>query len=323
MTLKLGVVMDPIASINYKKDSTLAMLWEAAKRNWEIYYFEQKDLFIRDGVAYGNSRVLKVSQNSEKWYDLSEEVAIPLAQLNIILMRKDPPFDREYIYTTYILEHAEHDGVLVVNKSQALRDANEKLFTTWFPGCCPPTLVTRSVRLLRDFFQEHQDIVCKPLEAMGGASVFRLKPNDANASVVFDVLTQHETQYMMAQRFIPAITEGDKRILMINGEPIPYALARMPAAGEWRGNLAAGAQGVARPLTERDRWICQQVGPVLREKGLYFVGLDVIGDFLTEINVTSPTCIRELDEQCHLNIAGLLLDRLELNIKQCMPQNPT
>jgi glutathione synthase len=229
----------------------------------------------------------------------------------VILMRKDPPFDREYIYTTYVLEQAEYAGALVVNKPQSLRDANEKLFTAWFPNCCPPTLATRSMARLHEFYQEHHDIICKPLDAMGGSSIFHLGPNDPNASVVFETLTQRETQMMMAQRFIPEITHGDKRILMIDGEPIPFALARIPNAGDWRGNLAAGAKGVAQPLTERDRWICQQVGPVLRAKGLYFVGLDVIGDFLTEINVTSPTCIRELDEQCNLNISAVLFDCLE------------
>ncbi len=315
MTKRLGVVMDPIGSINFKKDSTLAMLLEAARRGWAIYYFEQKDVFLRDGVAYGKSRLLQVFADKNHWFELGVEAEIPLASLQLILMRKDPPFDREYIYTTYILEQAAEAGAFVVNKPQSLRDANEKLFTAWFPACCPPTLVTRSMALLREFYREQQDIICKPLDGMGGASIFHLQPKDPNASVVFEVLTQRETQFMMAQRFIPDITAGDKRILLINGEPIPFALARIPGEGEWRGNLAAGAEGVAQPLTARDRWICQQVGPVLREKGLYFVGIDVIGDFLTEINVTSPTCIRELDEQCHLNIAGVLFDCLERDMQ--------
>lgn len=311
MTKILGVVMDPIGSINVKKDSTLAMLLEATRRGWTIHYFEQKDLFLRDGVAYGKSRLLNVFADKNHWFEFGAEADVPLAMLNVILMRKDPPFDREYIYTTYILEQAEHAGALVVNKPQSLRDANEKLFTAWFPACCPPTLVTRSMAMLREFYQEQQDIICKPLDTMGGTSVFHLRANDPNASVVFETLTERDTRLMMAQRFIPEIAAGDKRILLINGEPIPFALARIPDARDWRGNLAAGAQGVAQPLTERDRWICQQVGPVLREKGLYFVGIDVIGDFLTEINVTSPTCIRELDEQCHLNIAAILFDCLE------------
>ncbi len=311
MTIQLGVVMDPIQAIHFKKDSTLAMLWEAEKRSWVIHYFEQSNLFIKDGTAFGKSRRLHVFQDAKKWFEFGEQETLPLAELNVILMRKDPPFNQEYIYTTYILEHAEQAGVFVVNKPQSLRDANEKVFTTWFPQCCPPTLVTRDIDLLREFFNEHKDIICKPLEAMGGASVFRLHSPDINASVVFELLTQRATRYTMAQRFIPEIKAGDKRILMIDGEPIPYALARIPAAGELRGNLAAGAKGIAQPLTEKDRWICEQVGPVLRKKGLFFVGLDVIGDFLTEINVTSPTCIRELDEQCKLNISAVLFDCIE------------
>ncbi len=311
MTIKLGVVMDSIESINFKKDSTLAMLWEASKRGWEIFYFEQHDLFLRDGVAYGNSRLLSVYENENKWFKFHGHQKIALADLNVILMRKDPPFDREYIYTTYILEAAERAGALVFNKPQSLRDANEKLFATWFPQCCSPTLVTRDMQMLKEFYAEQHDIVCKPLDAMGGSSIFHLRENDPNATVVFETLTGYGTQFMMAQKFIPDITKGDKRILMINGEPVPFVLARVPAQGEWRGNLVAGAQGIAQPLAEKDLWICQQVGPTLREKGLYFVGLDVIGNYLTEINVTSPTCIRELDEQCNLNIAAQLLDCVE------------
>lgn len=312
MKTKLGVIMDPIANIHYKKDSTLAMLWEASDRGFEIFYFEQKDLFFRGDKVYGNSRELKVFRDEKKWYEFGKAKQVPLSDLQIILMRKDPPFDQEYIYTTYLLEQAEREGVLVANKPQSLRDANEKLFTLWFPQCCPPTLVTRDIHLLREFFQEHKDMICKPLEAMGGYSVFRLQEKDENASVVFEMLTERESKFAMAQKYIPEIKEGDKRILMINGEPVDFALARIPAKGELRGNLAAGAKGVAKPLTERDRWICKEVGPTLRKKGLYFVGLDVIGDYLTEINVTSPTCIRELDEQCHLNIAASLFDSLVL-----------
>lgn len=310
MPISLGVLMDPIESIHYKKDSTLAMLWEAKRRGWTIHYFEQKDLFLTEGQAFAKTRLLNVIQDENKWFEFGAAQTIPLLELDIILMRKDPPFNLEYIYTTYLLEHAEHCGVLVVNKPQSLRDANEKLYTTWFPACCPPTLVTRSMDLLRQFLIDQKDIVCKPLEGMGGSSVFRLKYPEQNASVIFEVLTQHGTRFAMAQKFIPEIKNGDKRILLIAGEPIPYALARIPAEGELRGNLAAGAKGVAQPLTERDYWICKKVGPVLRDKGLLFVGLDVIGDFLTEINVTSPTCIRELDEQCDLNISAKLFDYL-------------
>lgn len=311
MTINLGVVMDPISSINYKKDSTLAMLWEAEKRGWEIYYCEQKDLFFRDGEAQGNLHELMLFHDANKWFEFKSSISMPLKNLDVILLRKDPPFNMEYIYTTYLLEQAERQGVMVVNRPQCLRDANEKLFTLWFPECCPPTLVTRDIALLRKFFQEQQDIVCKPLDGMGGESIFRLRFPDENASVVFETLTKRGISMMAAQRYIPEIKFGDKRILMINGEPVPYALARIPAAGELRGNLAAGGKGVAQPLTERDHWICQKVGPILREKGLYFVGLDVIGDYLTEINVTSPTCVRELDEQCHLNICKELFDCIE------------
>jgi glutathione synthase len=302
MTIKLGVVMDPIQSINFKKDTTLAMLLEAERLGWAIYYIEQRDLFVRDGKAFANTRLLNVYNDPERWFQLGSEQTIELSELNVMLLRKDPPFNVEYIYTTHILEMAERAGVLVVNKPQSLRDCNEKLFTTWFPQCCPPTLVTRDIQLLRNFLLEQQDIVCKPLDAMGGESIFRLHHPDMNASVVFETLTRHQTQFMVAQQFIPEIRDGDKRVLMIDGEPVPYALARIPAAGELRGNLAAGGRGVAKPLTERDQWICKQVGPVLQKKGLLFVGLDIIGGYLTEINVTSPTCVRELDDQCNLNI---------------------
>lgn len=313
MTMKLGVVMDSIATIHYKKDSTLAMLFEADKRNWEIFYVEQKDLFFKNKEVFANAKIIKVFANPQKWYEIIDTRCIPLSQLDVILMRKDPPFDLEYIYTTYLLEQAEQSGVFVVNKPQSLRDANEKLYTTWFPDCCPPTLIARDMTLMREFLQEQQDIVCKPLDAMGGTMVFRLRFPDENASVVFETLTGQGTKMAMAQRYIPEIKQGDKRILMINGEPVPYALARIPAANELRGNLAAGGKGVAQLLTERDRFICQKVGPVLREKGLYFVGLDVIGDYLTEINVTSPTCIREIDDQTGSTISVQLFDFIEQN----------
>ena len=312
MAVKLGVIMDPIAEIHYKKDSTLAMLWEAKKRGWDIFYIQQKDLFIQNGESFGNTKPLTLFQDEIKWYELGEEITLPLSELDVILMRKDPPFNLEYIYSTYILELAEKNGVLVVNKPQSLRDVNEKMFTAWFPQCCPDTLITREIKLLRNFLKTQEDIVCKPLDAMGGASIFRIKFPDENASVIFETITHNETQTVMAQRYIPEIKNGDKRILMINGEPIPYALARVPAPGELRGNLAAGGHGLIQPLTDHDQWICQQVGNTLREKGLFFVGLDVIGDFLTEINVTSPTCIRELDEQCQLNISEKLFDCIEL-----------
>ncbi len=310
MTLQLGVVMDPIGSINIKKDSTFAMLLEAQQRGWPIRYMEQADLFLHDGQAFARHRGLKLFDDARRWFEWGEENTEPLAAFDVILMRKDPPFDMEYVYTTYLLERAEDSGVLVVNKPRSLRDANEKLFTAWFPQCTPPTLVTRNAKRIRDFLGEHGDIVLKPLGGMGGESVFRLRRGDPNTNVVIETLTADETRFAMAQRFIPEIAQGDKRILLVDGEPIPYALARIPAEGETRGNLAAGGTGVGVPLTERDRWICAQVGPVLREKGLIFVGLDVIGDYLTEINVTSPTCIRELDRLYDLHISAKLLDAI-------------
>lgn len=314
MSIRLGIVMDPIQAIHFHKDSSLAMLLEAANRGWSIHYFEQKDLFVRDGKAWGNSRTLNVFNDPAQWFKLSEYQRVELSSLDVILLRKDPPFDLEYIYTTYILELAERAGVKVVNKPQSLRDANEKFCTTWFPELCPPTLVTRDIKLLREFYHEYQDIVCKPLDGMGGASVFRVQSNDPNANVIFETLTHHGKHFMMAQRFVPEITEGDKRILLIAGEPIPFALARIPASGELRGNLAAGAKGVAQPLTDHEYKLCKALAPTLREKGLLFVGLDVIGNFLTEINVTSPTGIRELDKQCHLTISKLLLDAIESSL---------
>ena len=313
---RLGVVMDPIGSINIKKDSTFAMLLEAQARGWEIHYMELGDLFLRDGAACARRRPLKVFEDPSRWFEFGPEATSVLSELDVILMRKDPPFDMEYVYATYLLEQAEAAGVLVVNKPRSLRDANEKLFTAWFPQCTPPTLVTRQAALIRDFLAEHQDIILKPLDGMGGASVFRLRREDPNVNVVLETLTHKETRYAMAQRFIPEITQGDKRILMVDGEPIPYALARIPAAGETRGNLAAGGTGTGVALSERDRWICREVGPTLRERGLLFVGLDVIGDYLTEINVTSPTCIRELDKLYGLHISAQLLDVIAKRLKR-------
>jgi glutathione synthase len=314
MSIRLGVVMDPIGAINIKKDSTFAMLLEAQRRGWELHYMEQGDLFLRDGQSYGRTRDLSVADDRAGWHSLGDRRLAPLETLDVILMRKDPPFDMEYIYATYILERAELAGALVINKPQALRDANEKLYTAWFAHCCPPTLVTRSIQQLREWLHEHGDIILKPLGSMGGASIFRLREGDPNISVVLETLTDRGRRYAMAQSFIPEIAHGDKRILLIDGEPVPYALARIPAPGETRGNLAAGGRGVGVALSERDRWICSQVGPSLRAKGLMFVGLDVIGDYLTEINVTSPTCIRELDAIYGLNISALLLDRIEVQI---------
>lgn len=301
--------MDPIGSIRVYKDSTYAMLLEAQARGWEVHYMEQGDLFLRDGETLARMRGLTLRPDAQAWFELGEARIAPLGELDAVLMRKDPPFDLEYIYTTYLLECAESThGLLVVNRARSLRDANEKLFTTTFPQCTPPTLVTRKRALVREFLNEHKEIVVKPLDAMGGTSIFRLGLGDPNTSVILELMTDNDTRLLMAQRFIPEINEGDKRILMINGEPVPYALARIPAPGETRGNLAAGARGEGRALTERDRWICAQVGPTLRERGILFAGLDVIGDYLTEVNVTSPTGIRELNKIFDLNIASQLLD---------------
>lgn len=312
--IKLGVVMDPIAAINYKKDSTLAMLLEAQARGYTLYYFEQTDLYLDGSQARGAARALRVQADPLQWFELGEAQDMALGEFDVILMRKDPPFDMDYIYTTYILEYAEQQGVLVVNRPASLRNANEKLFTLQFPQCTPPTLVSSQTHLLKEFITRHEDVILKPLGGMGGASVFRVRGDDPNRNVIIETLTQHNRQLIMAQRFIPEITHGDKRILLIDGVAVPYALARIPASGETRANLAAGGRGEGVTLSEREQWICQQVGPRLREMGLIFVGLDVIGDYLTEINVTSPTCIRELDTIYKLNISALLMDRIEARL---------
>lgn len=315
MPIKLGMVMDSIAQINIKKDTSFAMLLEAQARGWELYYMELNDLFLRNGVAYARTRTLSVQRDAKQWFSFIKEQDIPLHSLDVILMRKDPPFDQEYIYATYLLERAESMGVYVVNKPQSLRDANEKLFTAWFPQCCAETLVTREPQRIRDFLAEQGEIILKPLDGMGGTSIFHLRQLDPNLSVILETMTEYKSRYVMAQKYLPAIKDGDKRILVVNGEPVPYCLARIPQQGETRGNLAAGGRAEGRPLTERDRWIANEVGATLREKGLVFVGLDVIGDTLTEINVTSPTCVQELDSQFGLNISGLLMDHIEQTIR--------
>ncbi|MEE4250784.1 MAG: glutathione synthase [Alcanivoracaceae bacterium] len=308
MTIKLGVVMDPIADINYKKDTTLAMLWAAQARDWQIYYMEQSDLYLHNGEARANMAHTTVFRDPEAWYSMQPAEDRALSDLDVILMRKDPPFDNEFLYTTYILEDAERKGTLIVNRCQGLRDSNEKVFATQFPQCCPPVLVSRNMQRLRAFHREHKDVIYKPLDGMGGTAIFRAKADDPNVSVILETLTEEGTRTIMAQRYIPEIVDGDKRILVIGGEAVPYCLARIPLAGETRGNLAAGGSGRAQPLTDRDRWIAEQVAPFLRERGILFAGLDVIGDYLTEINVTSPTCIREIDAGYDLDIAGELMD---------------
>ena len=310
--------MDPIDSLSLKKDSTLAMIRSAQLRDLDIYYLRQEDLELRDGRACGLISSLKLRDDfaqtldpaiaGDDWYTLGDETLRPLADMDIIMMRKDPPFDMEYIYTTYLLERAETDGVFVVNKPASLRDCNEKLFATTFPQCCPDLVVSRRMDVLKAFHAKHKNVVFKKLDGMGGASIFRVMEDDPNLTVVIETLTENGTQQIMGQVYLPEIVNGDKRILLINGEPVPYALARIPSAGESRGNLAAGGRGEARPLTARDQWIAEQVGPELKKRGLMFVGIDVIGDYLTEINVTCPTCIRELDAQYDLDIAGDLID---------------
>ncbi len=308
MAIKIGVVMDPIADINYKKDSTMAMLWAAQDRDWQLYYMEQHDLYLDRGVARAKMAALQVFRDPARWYQLDEVEDRELAELDVILMRVDPPFDNEYIYTTYLLEEAERRGTLIVNRCQSLRDCNEKVFATRFPQCCPPLLVSADKQRLRAFHREHGDVIFKPLDGMGGEAIFRVRDSDPNLSVILETLTGHGRQTIMAQKYIPEISEGDKRILVIGGEVLPYCLARVPLAGESRGNLAAGGEGRAQPLSDRDRWIVEQVAPSLKALGLIFVGLDVIGDYLTEINVTSPTCIREIDAAYDLDIGGQLMD---------------
>jgi len=316
MTVKLAVVMDPIQSINFKKDTTLAMLNAAQKKGWQLFYIEQDGLYLEDGKAMAIMQDLSVEMNPENFYTLGPESRQSLADVDVILMRKDPPFNREFIYSTYILEQAEREGVLVANKPQALRDFNEKVSATLFPQCCTPVLVSRKKELLQDFYKAQKDVIFKPLDGMGGTGIFRIKPGDPNLSVIIETLTEYGTRQIMAQTFIPEISSGDKRILMIDGKSVSYALARLPAANETRGNLAAGGTAKGVDLSDRDRWICDQVGPTLKENGLLFVGLDVIGDYLTEVNVTSPTCIRELDEIFNLDIAGDLMNCIEQKLQQ-------
>jgi len=315
MTIKLGVVMDPISQVNVKKDSSMAMMFEAQKRGYEIYYLEMKDLYLDQGQCRATVQKLKVFDDTEHWYELDEVNDIAVSELDAVLMRKDPPFDTEFIYATYMLERAEVEGTLIVNKPQSLRDCNEKLFTAWFAELTPRTLVTRNNDKIREFHQQEKDIIIKPLDGMGGASIFRIKENDANVGVILETLTNHGSQYAMVQEFMPAIKDGDKRILIVNGEPMPYCLARIPAQGETRGNLAAGGRGEARPLSATDKLIAETIAPELKKRGLYFVGLDVIGDKVTEINVTSPTCIREIEAAYPINISGKLMDAIEENIR--------
>lgn len=312
----LGVVMDPIAAIKPYKDTTLALMLAAQKRGWALRYLEMQDLWLRDGQPWGRARPVTVRDDRQDWFSLGEATDLPLGQLDAILMRKDPPFDLEYITATYILERAEEQGALVVNRPRALRDANEKVFISWFSECCAPTVISRDPAILRAFHAEQGDVVLKPLDGMGGAGIFRVGRDGLNLGAVIETLTDQGRRTIMAQRYLPEIANGDTRVLLIDGEPVPFGLARIPQAGETRGNLAAGGRGEARPLTERQRWIAAQVGPALRERGLLFVGLDVIGDYLTEINVTSPTCAREIDAAFGTDIGGLAMAAIEARLGQ-------
>jgi glutathione synthase len=309
--LRIGVVMDPIDRINPKKDSTLAMLLAATRRGWPLEYMELRDLSMRDGVPFARMRGLRVRDDLENWFELDDPHTAALGDLDVILMRKDPPFDMQYVHTTYVLERAAAHGALVVNDPRALRDVNEKAYTAWFAEWCPPTLITRSHAEIKEFAAEHGKIVLKPLDGMGGRSIFVVPAGDLNMNVILETLTANETAYVVAQRFVPEIaTTGDKRVLVVDGTPVPYVLARYPAPGESRGNLAAGGRAEPQRLNARDREIAADVGAALAEKGIVFAGLDVIGDYLTEINVTSPTCIRELDKAYGADIAGDLMEAI-------------
>jgi len=309
--VRLGVVMDPIDHIKPVKDSTLAMLLAAQARGWELLYAEQRHLWLRDGRAFGHLTPLTVRDDPKDWFTLGAAGPEPLADVDAILMRKDPPFDTEYIYSTYILERAEVEGTLIVNRPQGLRDMNEKVYTAWFPECCAPTLISRDMGDMRAFLAEQGKVVVKPLDGMGGKSIFVIEQGDKNATVVFETLSDYGRRYAIVQRYLPDIVKGgDTRVILVDGEPVPYALARIPTDGDNRGNLAAGAKGVARPLNDRDRWLAGQIGPALKARGMVFVGLDVIGGMVTEINVTSPTGIREIDREFRTDIGGLLMDAI-------------
>jgi glutathione synthase len=310
--VRLVVIMDPIGAIKPAKDSTLGILLAAQARGWELFYAELKDLWLRDGIAWGRLAPLEVMDDSARWFSLGKPVSGKLGDFDVILMRKDPPFDTEYIYSTYILERAQLQGALVCNRPQGLRDMNEKVYTAWFPECCAPTLITRDMHDMGEFLSEHGKAVCKPLDGMGGKSIFVLEKGDKNRNVVFETLTGYGTRYAMVQRYLPEIvTAGDCRIILVGGEPVPFALQRIPTPEDHRGNLAAGARAESRALNERDRWLCARIGPKLRAAGMLFVGLDVIGDYVTEINVTSPTGIRELNKKHGVDIGAMLVEEID------------
>ncbi len=310
--VRLVVVMDPIGTIKPAKDTTLGILLAAQARGWELFYAELKDLWLRDGIAWGRVAPLEVKDDPAGWFALGTPASAKLGGFDVILMRKDPPFDAEYIYSTYILDRAQLQGALVCNRPQGLRDMNEKVYTAWFPECCAPTLITRDMHAMGEFLREQGKAVCKPLDGMGGKSIFVLEQGDKNRNVVFETLTGYGTRYAIVQRYLPEIvTAGDCRIILVDGEPVPFALQRIPTPEDHRGNLAAGARAESRPLNERDRWLCSQIGPKMRAAGMLFVGLDVIGDYVTEINVTSPTGIRELNKKHGVDIGAMLITAID------------
>ena len=322
MPLRLGVVMDPISQINVNKDTSLTLLLAAKEQGWHLIYFEPQHLFLDQHIAKGYGQPLQLHDRTDHWFTLEPRQTYTLGDIDVILMRKDPPFDIPFLHCTYLLEAAQQQGCLVVNDPRSLRDCNEKLFATQFPQCCPPLTVSRDAAHLRAFHQQHNDVIFKPLDGMGGSGIFRCKPNDPNVGVILETLTQQGQEMVMAQQFIPDISNGDKRILVINGEAVPYCLARIPAKGETRGNLAAGGSGRPQPLSDRDRWIVNQVAPTLVEKGLFFVGLDVIGDYLTEINVTSPTCAQEIDRAYDTGIGNRLMQAISQHLANHSYTNP-
>ena len=309
--IRVGVIMDSLESLNTKKDTTLALIEAAQKRGWQVDCLYQNELVLTEGRVSGVGRNLQLDLQSDPWFCAGEPIARPLTHYDCLWMRKDPPFNMEYIYTTYLLDRVEAEGVLVVNRPATLRDCNEKLYATLFPQCCPPLLVSASSVDLKQFYQDHEDVIYKPLDGMGGNSILRARENEPNLSVIIELLTKGGTTPIMAQKYIPEIAEGDKRILMVDGQAEEYCLARIPLYGETRGNLAAGGRGEVRPLSERDRWIAAEVGPDLKARGILFAGLDVIGDYLTEINITSPTCVREIDAGANLDIGSMLMDAIE------------
>ena len=311
-SIKIGIIMDPIESIKPYKDSCIAIMLAAQRKNWQVYYIQQQHLYIKNGTTKALATHITIFDNNEHWFELGNSQDINLTELNAVLMRKDPPFNNEYLYSCHLLALAEQQGCLIVNSPSALCNHNEKLFITQFPQLCAPTLVSRNAQLILDFLQEQKDIILKPLDGMGGTSIFRIKQGDSNTNVILETMIQSS---IMAQKFIPDISAGDKRILMVNGEAIDYCLARIPAKGEHRGNITAGGTGIGQPLSDRDREIANTIGPTLREHGILFAGLDVIGNNLTEINITSPTCIRELDKQFNLDIAGDLMDVIEATLQ--------